>query len=76
MRFAWLASFSFHFVIFVLTINETYKMVVIRAGLRMSSSIAMLLMRDGENSLFYSRLLWILISYSYALSNIGSIYFL
>lgn len=51
LRFAWVSTFAFDFLIFCLTIKRTYCVMRKQSNRRMDSSLALLVMRDG--SLFF-----------------------
>lgn len=48
LKFAWITIFLFDFLVFVLTLMRTYRLIKAHAGLQMKSSLAMLVARDGK----------------------------
>lgn len=48
LKFAWITIFLFDFLVFVLTLMRTYRLIKAHAGLQMKSSLAMLVVRDGK----------------------------
>lgn len=49
LRIAWIMTFSFDILIFLLTIARTYRFVKAQAALQLHSGLAALVMRDGTS---------------------------
>lgn len=48
LKFAWITIFLFDILVFALTLMRTYRLIKAHAGLQMKSSLAMLVVRDGQ----------------------------